>query len=246
MKHHPLDRYGLATMTGLALIACTEDAEQSATETTDGGTQTSSVGSATGGLQSSTGGSMLDSSTTSSPETFGSTVGDSTGGDATRGGSETNGTDDTQGDSTTGAGRCRVATISGPLILDPGTAGSYRAVGEFSETPGVDTFLMQFYAPDVGVFDLGSGVNSDFATCTQCIVFREDDQTPPGPRYYQSEGSLELDAGSAPLGGVVNATLVGVTLVESTFDPNSTPPFASMPVPGGGCFVIEDVTLSYP
>ena len=124
--------------------------------------------------------------------------------------------------------------------------GSYRTVGEFSDTPGNDTFLVQFFSSDVGVFDLASGINSDFATCTQCIVFREDDQNPPGPRYFQAEGTLELEPGSAPFSGVVNVSLSGVTLVESTFDPNSAPPFASTTVPGGDCFVIEDVSLSTP
>lgn len=243
----------LAVMVGLLLSSCTASSEGTVPGTTSSGeTSTSSDDNTSGGEVASSTTQTPQGSTTDGSDTGGSTgtttdptTGDSTDTSATDG-SETSSGSDTQGGSTTGNEDCLVATISGPLMLDPGPMASYRAVGEFTDAAGVDTFLLQFFAPDVGLFDLAAGLNNNFATCEQCIVFREDDQVPPGPRYFQSEGSLELDRASAPFGGSITASLVGVTLVESTFDPDSTPPFVSTPVPGGGCFVIEDVTLSTP
>ena len=106
-----------------------------------------------------------------------------------------------------------------------------------------DVVQLEFYADDTGAFDLAAGLNANYATCNQCVRVFEDvfpDQSDVARQYFQSEGTLTIDASSAPqTGGTVTATLDGVKLVEVTVAGD----FTSTPVVDGGCIEFVDGTV---
>jgi hypothetical protein len=94
---------------------------------------------------------------------------------------------------------------------------------------------MEFYSPDVGTFDLGSGGNANYASCLQCIIAYVEGS---GPAFFQSAGTLKVS--KDPTSSALDAELVDVTLVQVTIDYVT---FESTPIPGGDCLQISSAHL---
>jgi hypothetical protein len=99
-----------------------------------------------------------------------------------------------------------------------------------------DLLSLEFYAPDFGVFDLGSGGNANYASCLQCVLAYVDEGS--GPFFFQSAGFLHVN--EDPTNSVLDAELSDVTLVEVTIDPAT---FESTPVTDGDCLHISSARL---
>jgi hypothetical protein len=99
-----------------------------------------------------------------------------------------------------------------------------------------DLLTLEFYAPGVGTFDLGSGGNANYASCLQCILAYVDEGS--GPLFFQSAGSLQVNGD--PTSSVLDAELLDVTLVEVTIDPQT---LVSTPVTDGDCLHISSAHL---
>ena len=105
----------------------------------------------------------------------------------------------------------------------------------------LDGLQIEFWGggPHTGTFDLGSAtVNDNFATCGQCFRAFEDIDPDTGAAnkvYFQSAGTMVVDATADPTNGLLLATLSGVTLVEVTVDADT---LVSTPVVGGGCLAV--------
>jgi hypothetical protein len=147
-----------------------------------------------------------------------------------------------------GAGEC-VAIDPGDLALVALTATErvvYRAplptdVGCGGEVSLYLELYGSGYGPGfdgeaTGTFDLGSGADADYATCSRCFT--------AGNRavgLFQSEGTLTVDPASSHLAdGALVASVTGLVLVESLFDPETG---ASVPVEGGLCFTLDQADL---
>jgi hypothetical protein len=102
-----------------------------------------------------------------------------------------------------------------------------------------DLISFEFYksggTPELGVFDLASGVNANYATCEQCVlVFRDFVADKPTKVFFQTSGILKVDGPAVP--GVApdlslvwsNLHLAEVTIDETTFE--------STLVPNGECY----------
>lgn len=107
-----------------------------------------------------------------------------------------------------------------------------------------DQARLQFFNDTTGTIALGTGENDNWKTCSQCLFVDEDvpDQDEPGRYYFQSSGSIVIDAQSRPTTAGVVATLTDVTLVEVTIAPDDT----STPVPNGECLHITSATVNLP
>ncbi|HPA58140.1 MAG TPA: hypothetical protein PLT70_12015, partial [bacterium] len=101
-----------------------------------------------------------------------------------------------------------------------------------------DVISFQFYTEDyspvpelpAGTYDLGTGINTNFNSCSECVLIFEDEYA---KTYFQQSGTLtitENKAGTIETKGTLTAKLVEVTIAED---------FTSTPVAGGGCFEIE-------
>ena len=102
-------------------------------------------------------------------------------------------------------------------------------------------FFMQFYfeggygrMPDTGTYDLGSGSNTNYRTCTECVsVYKDAVNENYTKFYFQESGTLTVepyDESTRGLHGTISATLAEIELDDKN---NSTP------VPNGSCIEIE-------
>jgi len=99
-----------------------------------------------------------------------------------------------------------------------------------------DFLRLEFYAPDTGTFDLGSGNNANYSSCLQCVLAFVDEGS--GPLFFQAAGSLSVNGD--PTNSVLDAELSDVTLMEVTIDPET---YVSTLVPGGDCLHILSASL---
>ncbi|MFT6158383.1 MAG: hypothetical protein ACJARS_000141, partial [bacterium] len=125
----------------------------------------------------------------------------------------------------TSTSTCRTVQIADNLQAFAPNAFFTQDVG------GTGELQAQFYSTDTGTFSLNTGLNANFETCEQCLLYFEDEGTTV---FFQSAGAINIV--DNPQDGDVAMTLAGVQLVESTFS-DSTPP-VSTPVPGGECLEI--------
>lgn len=98
--------------------------------------------------------------------------------------------------------------------------------------PAPDNVQIEFYDPATGAFHLGDETN--FATCTHCLLIAEDIQSDgitPLKAYFQSAGTLTVT--TPPGAPAYDIGLSGVRLVEVTIDPGTS---ESTPVEGGACY----------
>ena len=84
-------------------------------------------------------------------------------------------------------------------------------------------------------FDLGAGLNTAWESCNECILVYEDDGA---KLYFQSEGSLTIEALNGEAQGTGEGTATGVTLIEVTLGEGDV----SIPVPGGDCLSIGSLS----
>ena len=102
-------------------------------------------------------------------------------------------------------------------------------------------FFMQFYfengygrMPSTGTYDLGSGLNTNYKTCTECVSIYQDVVNENYTNFYFQEGGTltveSYDEFTRGLSGTISAKLVEVELDDKN---NSTP------LPNGSCIEIE-------
>jgi hypothetical protein len=152
--------------------------------------------------------------------------------------------------STAGAATCKQQILDGARTLIADSPGSYEIyqVGPLQDTDlgygGVlpDVISFEFYANGApitaGTFDLGSGDNANYATCSQCVRVIMDIDTGTGvPQkiFYQTGGTLTVDAMTLPGSDPIVLSWQNVTLAEVYIDPST---FESTLVPNGDCFTI--------
>jgi len=102
----------------------------------------------------------------------------------------------------------------------------------------MDVFQIEFYAASAGTIDLASATNANYETCEQCVLMYVDGDNDTPRIFYQSAGTMTLDATSDVDNGVIKAGFTGLHLVEVTIDAST---FVSTPVVGGACI---DVTVT--
>ncbi len=153
---------------------------------------------------------------------------------------------------------CKQATLDGDRVLTDtcidGSCGFYQVGSDGTSYEGIidlgyggaqpDVISFEFYSyvfetpPATGTFDLGTGNNSNYATCNQCILILQDLTGPNNPQkyFFQTGGSITIDANTVP-GTAADVGLAwnSVTLAEVTIDPNT---FTSALVPDGDCYTI--------
>jgi hypothetical protein len=99
-----------------------------------------------------------------------------------------------------------------------------------------DLLALEFYDSNIGDFDLGSGINTNYVSCFQCILAYVDEGS--GPAFFQSAGSIKIN--KDPTSSMLDVELRDVTLVEVTIDPET---FVSTPVIDGSCLHISSAHL---
>jgi hypothetical protein len=209
-----------------------------------------SAGDGTGSTSTSestgmSGASTSTSATLTSMSDEASTQADTSSSEASSGGTTTSSgsTGDTE------PGGCAQVMITGDLFapdLDGDQVGVFRTTGELlGDAAFRDRISIDFFDGATGPFDLASmGVNDNYSTCHQCIRLIEDldfDAGMVANVYFQSQGTIDIDASSDVFGTSLSATLTGVRLVEVMIDPMT---FVSTPVPGGECADIVDGTIT--
>jgi hypothetical protein len=149
---------------------------------------------------------------------------------------------------------CPPVVVTGDQTLTNtclGVCGVYQ-IGDSAAGPDLhfggalpDVVSFEFYSPDfdyprTGTFDLGAGVDTNYATCQQCILVYQDytDPATPTKTFFQTAGSITISSQTVPgLAPSVGLSLTGVTVAEVTIDPNT---FVSTLVPDGACYTIAN------
>lgn len=130
---------------------------------------------------------------------------------------------------------------------DPNPAWTYGLMGDGTTDLGLGGPLPDFGRLDIynngsaGSFALGTGPESNYATCDHCVlVYRDIANNAPGKTFFQSAGTLTLP--QPPGAATLDISFTDLTLVEVTIDPDT---FISTPVPGGECYVqVSDVLFA--
>lgn len=134
---------------------------------------------------------------------------------------------------------CRpLAVPSTVTLIATGSGGFYYglAAGELGGGSGTDEALLQLFSTRIGDFDLSAGVNSDWETCSQCVILAQNvTNATIGKVFFQDRGVLSL---TSPPGDVnftvpLPISLTNLRLVEVSVDPSSK---HTTPVPGGDCY----------
>lgn len=124
----------------------------------------------------------------------------------------------------------------------------YFADVEFGNTSKSDDFSIEFcydeYCSDntarTGNHNLGSGANTNYSTCTECVMVYQDLINNDYSKYFfQQSGTLNITKAdnNRGLAGTLSAKLVEVDIDASTLD--------STPVSGGECVEIESGSFNY-
>ena len=148
---------------------------------------------------------------------------------------------------------CKPAVLNGTRVrVDDCTFGSCGAyqVGSDGMTDlgfgGLDPDIIsfEFYSQATGTFNLAIGNDSNYATCTQCVLIYQDYQDQnglqvPQKTFFQTGGTLKIDMNTVPgVAADVGLSWSNVTLAEVTIDPDNN--FTSTLVPGGDCYTVVD------
>jgi hypothetical protein len=118
---------------------------------------------------------------------------------------------------------------------------------------GAEDFVgFQFYSGDnfdgqqPGSFELGTGVDDNYATCGRCVLVERDAAavgSAGNTRFYATSGTLDIDDGSEHMDGRPSLTISDVTFVEVTIDPDT---YVSTPVEDGDCYHVASYSLELP
>lgn len=149
---------------------------------------------------------------------------------------------------------CKKLQVRG-LFRDPEfgqPAQKYSAVvGEPLPALGTatpDEFQIQLYefsaAQAPGTFDLGAGTETNFKSCSHCVMLFEDlDASGNATRqFFQAAGTLTLTVNPSPTTGAIVGRLEGLKLVEVTVD-YAGKTYESTPVPNGECFELDRLDI---
>ena len=147
-----------------------------------------------------------------------------------------------------GATTCTQQILDGPRTLaidNPGVFEVYMVDPQANTDLGFggalpDVISFEFYANGApigaGTFDLGSGDNSNYNTCSQCLrVLMDFDHGRPQKLFFQTGGTLTVDAMTLPGSDPIIMSWQNVTLAEVTIDSMT---LVSTLVPNGDCFTI--------
>ena len=145
---------------------------------------------------------------------------------------------------------CQQGSLDGTRVLKSncgdGTCGKYQ-VGSGGTDLGFgeslpDTFYFEFYSPDginppaTGTFNLGSGSNTNYSICEQCILVYQDFFAGSAQKiFFQIGGSITIDANTIPGTANVGLSWSNVTLAEVTINPDTN---MSTLVQDGACYTI--------
>jgi hypothetical protein len=130
------------------------------------------------------------------------------------------------------------STYGGPSLPDTGDATD------------VDAVTIEFYGSGVdpsndgektGSFDLTATADTDYATCSRCVLVHLDPKK-MGKVYFQKSGTLVVDPTSDQLNGTIKATLTDVTLIEVTIDDMT---FESTTVANPSCLHLATADITY-
>ena len=115
----------------------------------------------------------------------------------------------------------------------------------------IDGMSISIISPDgavlteTGTFVLGQGDESNYSTCTHCIVVDQDAGSATSRKFFPTSGTMTIDPSTPPISVSTKGfkgKLEGVELHEVTIGP--APDFLSTPVPGGGCLYVVDQPLN--
>jgi len=129
-------------------------------------------------------------------------------------------------------GSCGVYQVGADGMTDLGFGGSLP-----------DVISFEFYSQATGTFNLAVGNDSNFATCTQCVLIYQDYQNllgsqVPQKTFFQTGGMLIIDMNTVPgLADDVGLSWSNLTLAQVTIDPDT---FTSALVPNGDCYTVVD------
>jgi hypothetical protein len=112
---------------------------------------------------------------------------------------------------------------------------------------GLDEFQLQLYGTSIGLpalvpgtFNLGAGIETNFATCAHCVLlFGLDGDGAVSKTFFQESGTLNLTDVDDPLSADAAASISTLKLVEVTIAPD----FTSTPVPGGQCLTLSNYSF---
>jgi hypothetical protein len=131
-----------------------------------------------------------------------------------------------------GDGSCGVYQVGADGMTDLGFGGSLP-----------DVISFEFYSQATGTFNLAIGNDSNYASCTQCIlIFQDlDGSLVPQKTFFQTGGSLKIDMNTIPgVAADVGLSWSNLTLAEVTIDPDT---FTSTLVPNGDCYTVIPDTV---
>ena len=110
-----------------------------------------------------------------------------------------------------------------------------KAPGVYYYTDGNPYVSFEFVYDDnstvkKGTYNLGSGLNTNYKTCTECVRLIRDHED----FFFQTSGTLKIDSvdSSNNIKGTLSAKFIEVTIAPE-------PDYTSTPVPGGECFEIQ-------
>jgi hypothetical protein len=144
---------------------------------------------------------------------------------------------------------CKPAVLNGTRVRTDscpnGSCGLYQVGSDGMTDLGFggtlpDIISFEFYSQATGTFNLAIGNDSNFKTCTQCVVIYQDLNGPNDPQknFFQTGGTLTIDMNTVPgVAADVGLSWTNLTLAEVTIDPDT---FTSTLVPGGDCYTVVD------
>ena len=148
-----------------------------------------------------------------------------------------------------GSATCKPAVLNGTRVrvsnCGDGSCGAYQ-VGADGMTnlgfggPLPDIISFEFYSQATGTFNLAIGNDSNYATCTQCVLIFQDLNVSQIPQksFFQTGGTLKIDMNTIPgVADNVGLSWSNLTLAEVTIDPET---FTSTLVPDGACYTVQD------
>jgi hypothetical protein len=245
--HRGVTRTSTTFALAAALVGCIGDESLSPVPGEGGGTAAVTT-AATGAVQTSSA-----STTTSGPAGGGSPSAGGAPGEGGAGGGEggEGGAGGDGGGWNHGGGGCHPMSPDDLEIvaLESGVTATYRAeLDDEVGSPGHDAFFFEVYGAAfgagydgeaTGVFDLSRGADANYGSCSRCFLAGD-----ASVGLFQEAGTLTIDAASTHLGdGALLATVTGLVLVESVFDPDTG---ESTKVEDGACLTLDRLEMIVP
>src|SRR5262249_27242314 len=122
----------------------------------------------------------------------------------------------------TAPANCTEITVTGFQLDSTDTGAGVYTSKITPDTGAADSAELAFYGPEVGgtngdaagPFDLGTGADASYATCSRCLLVYQDVDTDgnPAKTFFQKSGTLTVDAASHTYDGSLKGTLTDVTL----------------------------------